>query len=154
MRIPPMEESWFHIQLCRMVYMPLVRPILANDIKMLEAEFTHGYWNGAPMFYVSMYNDKEEERSVKDEDTNNWDPHWTSVNEEFEAKLASNPHLRFLCGHMFCIYDGNHQFKAWIGYIDRLHRDDREWYYSVDTIFLDTRGKGGLLLNAMHDINK
>jgi hypothetical protein len=41
-----------------------------------------------------------------------------------------------------------------IGYIDRLHRDDWEWHYVVDSICLDTRGKGGLLVNAMHDINK
>jgi hypothetical protein len=47
--------------LCQMVYMPLVRPTLANDIKRLEAEFTHGYWPGTPVFYVSICNEKEEE---------------------------------------------------------------------------------------------
>jgi hypothetical protein len=154
MRISPLEESRFHIPLCRMVYMPLVRPTLAIDIKRLEAEFTHGYRPRAPVFYVSICNDKGEERFVKDVDTSNWGPHWTSVNKEFEAKLASNPHLRFLCGRMFFICDGNHRFKAWTGYFDRLHSDDREWHYSVDTICLDTKGKGGLLLDAMHDINK
>jgi hypothetical protein len=50
MRISPMEESRFHIPLCRMVYMPLVRPTLNNDIKRLEAEFTHGYRLGHPCF--------------------------------------------------------------------------------------------------------
>jgi hypothetical protein len=95
-----------------------------------------------------------EEQSMKNVDTSNWDPHWTSIKEEFEAKLASNPYLRFLYGRMFFICDGNHRFKAWTGYIDRLHSDDREWYYSVDTICLDTKGKEGLLLNARHDINK
>jgi hypothetical protein len=106
------------------------------------------------VFYLSICNDKGEEQFVKDVDTNNWGPHWTSVNEEFEDKLASNPHLRFLCGRMFFICDGNHRFKAWIGYIDRLHSDDREWHYSVDTICLDTKGKRGLHLNTMYDINK
>jgi hypothetical protein len=43
MRILPKEVSRFDIPLCQMVYMPLVRPTLANDIKRLEAEFTHGY---------------------------------------------------------------------------------------------------------------
>jgi hypothetical protein len=75
MRISPLEESRFHIPLCRMVYMPLVRPTLAIDIKRLEAEFTHGYRPGTPVFYVSIYNDKDEERSVKDVDTSNWGPH-------------------------------------------------------------------------------
>ena len=93
-----MDKSQFHILLYRMVYMPLVRPTLTIDIKRLEAKFTHGYWPGAPVC-----NNKGEEQSVKDIDTSNWGPHWTSVNEEFEAKLASNSHLRFLCDHMFFI---------------------------------------------------
>jgi hypothetical protein len=42
MRILPKEVSKLDIPLCRMVYMPLVRPTLAYDIKRLEAEFTHG----------------------------------------------------------------------------------------------------------------
>jgi hypothetical protein len=49
MRILPKEVSRFDIPLCRMVYMPLVRPTLANDIKRLEAEFTHGYRPGSPV---------------------------------------------------------------------------------------------------------
>jgi hypothetical protein len=137
MRMLPKEASRFDIPLCRMVYMPLVRPTLAHDIKRLEAEFIHGYRPSAPVFYVSITNKHGEERFVKDVDTNKWDLH-----------------LRSLCGHMFFICDGNHRFKAWIGYIDRLHRDDREWHYAMDSIYLDTRGKGGLLMNAIHDINK
>jgi hypothetical protein len=62
MRISPMEESRFHIPLCRMVYMPLVCPTLTNDIKRLEVEFTHGYRPGSPVFYVSICNDKGEFR--------------------------------------------------------------------------------------------
>jgi hypothetical protein len=54
-----------------MVYMPLVRPTLSHDIKRLEAEFTHGYRPGAPVFYVSITNERGEERYVKDVDTSN-----------------------------------------------------------------------------------
>jgi hypothetical protein len=142
MRILPKEVSRFEIPLCRMVYMPLVRPTLAHDIKRLEAKFTHGYWPRAPVFYVSICNEHREERSVKDEDTSSWGPHWTSVNDEFEAKLALNPHLKFLCGRMFFVCDGNHKLKAWTGYSQRLHSNDREWHYVVDNICLDARGKG------------
>jgi hypothetical protein len=71
MRILPKEESRFDIPLCRMVYMPLVRPTLVHDIKRLEAKFTHGYMPGAPMFYVSICNEYGKEQSVKDEDTSN-----------------------------------------------------------------------------------
>ena len=148
------EASRFDILLYRMVYMPLVCPTLAHDIKRLEVEFTHGYWLGASVFYVSITNKYGEERVVKDVDISKWDPHQTLVNIDFEVKLALNSYLCFLCCCMFFICDGNHRFKAWIGYIDRLHRDDREWYYAVDNICLDTRGKGGLFINAMHNINK
>jgi hypothetical protein len=51
MRITPKDASRFDIPLCRVVYMPLVRPTLANDIKKLEVEFTHGYCPGAPVFF-------------------------------------------------------------------------------------------------------
>jgi hypothetical protein len=113
MRLSPKEASRFDIPLCQMIYMSLVRPTLAHDIKRLEVEFTHGYRPGASVFYVSTTNEIGEERLVKDVDTINWDPHWTSVNDEFEAKLALNPHLKSLCGRMFFICDGNHRFKAW-----------------------------------------
>jgi hypothetical protein len=44
------EKFRFHIPLCLMVYMPLVRSTLALDIKRLEAKFTHGYRIGANVF--------------------------------------------------------------------------------------------------------
>jgi hypothetical protein len=118
-----------------MVYMPFVRPTLAHDIKRLEVEFIHGYWPRTPVFYVSIYKEHGEEWFVKDEDTSNWGPHWTTINTEFEAKLASNPHLKFLYGLMFFICNGNHRFKAWISYINRLHSDDRKWHYRQWTTF-------------------
>jgi hypothetical protein len=61
MRISPKEASRFDIPLCWMIYIPLVRPTLANDIKSLEAKFTHGYQLGAPVFYICICNKKEEE---------------------------------------------------------------------------------------------
>jgi hypothetical protein len=76
------------------------------------------------------------------------------ANNHFDDQLRANKHLQHLQGKMFFICDGNHRFKAWTGYINRLHRDDRDWYIVVDSIVLDTKGKIGLLLNTMHDINK
>ena len=154
MRISPKDVSRLDIPLYRMLYMPLVRPTLATDIKKLEAEFTHGYCPGAPVFNVSICNEKGKERSLTDEDKSSWSPHWTLVNEEFEAKLDSNPHLQFLSSRMFYVCDGNHRLKAWTGIIQRLHSIDWSWHYCVDSICLDARGKASQLLNAMHDINK
>jgi hypothetical protein len=71
----PKEASRFDIPLCRMVYRPLVCPILTHDIKRLEVEYTHGYHPGAPVFYVSITNEHGEERFVKDVDTSKWGPH-------------------------------------------------------------------------------
>jgi hypothetical protein len=75
MRILPKEVSKFDIPLCRMVYMPLLHPTLAHDIKRLEVEFIYGYWPVVPVFYVSITNKLGDERFVKDVDTSNWGPH-------------------------------------------------------------------------------
>jgi hypothetical protein len=150
MHITPKEASRFDIPLCRMIYMPLVRPTLASDIKRLEAEFAHGYRHGASVFYVTLCNERGEERAITDADLKSWDPLWIEAHNHFESQLRSNKHLQHLQGRMFFICDGNHRFKAWTGYIDRLHREDKEWHIAVDSICLDTKGKTGLLLNAMH----
>ena len=68
MRLSPKEAFRFDILLCRMIYMPLVHPILTQDIKRLEVEFTHGYRPGTSVFYVSITNEIGEERLVKDVD--------------------------------------------------------------------------------------
>jgi hypothetical protein len=108
MRISPKEASRFDIPLCRMVSMPLVRPTLGSNIKRLEAEFSHGYHLGTNVFYVSICDENGEERTVTNKDQQHWGPYWIAVNEEFEEKLAANPHLSKLSGCMFFTYDRNH----------------------------------------------
>jgi hypothetical protein len=95
MRISPKDASRFDIPLCRMVYMPLIQRLRMTS---------RGWRQGSPMDTGLVH---------KDEDTSHWGPHWTTINEEFEAKLASNPHLKFLFGRMFFVCDGNHKLKAW-----------------------------------------
>jgi hypothetical protein len=68
MRIKPKEASQFDIPLCRMVYMPLVRPTLDSDIKQLEAEFAHGYRAGSCVFYVSVCNERRESAKITEEE--------------------------------------------------------------------------------------
>jgi hypothetical protein len=108
MRISPKEASCIDIPLCKMVPMPLIRPTLGSDIKRLEAKFSHGYRPGANVLYVSICDENGEERTVIDQDQQHWGPHWTKVNEEFEAKLATNPQLSKLLGQMFFICNRNH----------------------------------------------
>jgi hypothetical protein len=154
MRILPKEASRFDIPLCRMIYMPLVRPTLASDIKRLEAKFTHGYRVGASVFYVSICNERGEERFVSSEDMKGWNEHWRNEDGLFESRLLNSPHLKHLQGKMFFVCDGNHRLKAWTGFKSRMHSGDKEWHISVEAIYLNTRGKTALLLNAMHNINK
>jgi hypothetical protein len=92
MRITPKEASRFDIPLCRMIYMPLVRPILALDIKRLEIEFAHGYCQGPSV----LCNERGEERAVTDADLKSWDPLWTEAHNHFESQLRSNKHLQHL----------------------------------------------------------
>jgi hypothetical protein len=158
MRISPLEESRFHIPLCRMVYRPLVRPTLANDIKRLEAEFTHGYQPGAPVFYVSIYNDKGEEWSVKDVDTSNWGLHWTSINEELKPSWLQTLTCASCVAACFLsameTTASRHGQGTLTGSIVITESGITLCTPSVYTICLDTKCKRGLLLNAMHDINK
>lgn len=83
-----------HMILYRMIYMLLVRPILAFDIKHLEAEFAHGYHGGASVFYVSICNECGEERSIFLEDMKGWNKHWRNKNSLFKSWLLNSPHLK------------------------------------------------------------
>jgi hypothetical protein len=154
LRISPRTSSRFDVPLCRLVYMPLVRPTLESDIKRLEAEFTHGYRPGATVFYVSLTNDVGEELFVTEEDKQKWGPLWNEANDRFEAGLKGLPHLSFLQNRKLFICDGNHRFRAWMDYIERMHAADADWHISVDCICLDIKGSVGLALHAMHDINR
>jgi hypothetical protein len=137
-----------------MVYMPLVHPILDSDIKRLEAEFTHGYKIGTNVFYVSLINEKGEERSVSDEERVSWGPLWNEENIKFELFFEATPALSSLKNQMFFICDSTHSYKAWTGCIERLHEMDQSWHISVDSICFNTKGKIRALLNAMHNVNK
>lgn len=154
MRISPKEESRFFIPLCRMIPMPIVRPSLESDIKRLEAAFTHGYRPGSSAFYVSICDEKGVIHKLSPEDKDHMSPLWKHESNQFDERLQENENLKHLVGRMFFICDGNHRFQAWTAFIDRLHKDDPGWHYSVDSIVLDPSGRTALLLHAMHDINK
>jgi hypothetical protein len=79
-----------------MVYMLLVRPILASNIKRLEAEFAHGYQIGANVFYVSLTIKKGDERTISDEERMSWGPLWNEENNKFEFFLKATSALSSL----------------------------------------------------------
>jgi hypothetical protein len=89
-----------------------------------------------------------------DEDLASWGPYWRAVNARFEEFLSSIPGLKELRGVKFSVCDGNHQRQAWMNVISRLHSTDPSWHSMVDSIVLETQGKLGVVILAMHDINK
>jgi len=47
------EKVKRRIPLCHLVPMPMIRPMLSCDLTKLEQQFSHGYEDGARVFYVS-----------------------------------------------------------------------------------------------------
>jgi len=150
----PTYLSRLQVPLCRMVGMPIVRPTLSSDLASLEADFVHGYREGAAVFYLSTTNEAGVVEKVTDEDLQSWGPLWCAVNARFDNALSSAPELRHLMGVKFSVCDGNHRRQAWLNVISRLHSTDPSWHYMVDSILLETQGKLGVVMLAMHDINK
>ena len=153
-RLQPLSASRFSIPLCRMQPMPMVRPTLQSDLSKLEQEFVHGYREGASVFYVSTTDEDGKTREVTEADTWKWGPIWTKKNEEFNNFLLTVPELACFTNMMFFVCDGNHRYQAWMNHIDRLHKTEESWHYLVDSILLDTKGRIGLVMQLMHNINK
>ena len=154
LRVQPLSSSRFNIPLCRMLAMPMVRPTLSSDLSKLEQEFVHGYRDGASVFYVSLTDEDGRTHEVSEADKASWGPIWEAKNDEFNSFLQSVPELAGYENLMFFVCDGNHRREAWLNHIQRLHNTEEDWHCSVDSIFLDTKGKIGVVMQVMHNINK
>ena len=154
LRVQPLSSSRFNIPLCRMLAMPMVRPTLSSDLGKLEQEFVHGYRDGASVFYVSLTDEEGRTYEVCEADKESWGPIWCSKNDEFNSFLRSVPELANYENFMFFVCDGNHRRQAWWNHIQRLHSTEEDWHCSVDSILLDTKGKIGVVMQVMHNINK
>ncbi len=154
LRVQPFSASRFNIPLCRMLAMPMVRPTLSTDLAKLEQEFVHGYREGSSVFYVTLTNEEGNTQEVTEADMASWGPIWSAKNEEFNSFLESVPELANFKNLMFFVCDGNHRRQAWLNHIQRLHKSEEAWHYLVDSILLDTKGKIGVVMQVMHNINK
>jgi hypothetical protein len=108
LRLKPSSLSHMMVPLCRMVAMPIVRPTLSSNLASLEADFVHGYREGAAVVYLSTTNEGGLVEKVSDEDYQSWGPLWCAVNTRFEDHLSSVPELRHLKGIKFLVCDSNH----------------------------------------------
>jgi hypothetical protein len=154
LRVQPLSSSRFHIPLCRLLAMPMVRPTLPADLSKLEQEFVHGYREGASVFYVTITDEEGRTHEVNEADKASWNSIWHAKNEEFNSFLLSVPELASFKNLMFFVCDGNHRRQAWLNHIERLHNTEESSHCLVDSILLDTKGKIGLVMQVMHDINK
>lgn len=154
LRITSSDLSRMKIPLCRLIPMPMVRPTLSCDLKLLENQFIHGYEEGARVFYVSISNEEGQSGIFSATEKEEWGPLWNSVNDEFNEYLKSQAVLKHLVDFKFYVCDGNHRRLAWMSYIQSKHPNDRNWHISVDSIVLDTGGRIGVAMQVMHDVNK
>jgi hypothetical protein len=91
---------------------------------------------------------------VSEADKASWGPIWNAKNDEFNSYLRSIPELSSFENLMFFVCDGNHRRQAWLNHIQRLHKNEEAWHFSVDSILLDTKGKIGVVMQVMHNLNK
>ena len=132
----------------------MVRPTLSTDLAKLEEEFVHGYREGSSISYVTLTDEEWNMHEVTEAEKTSWDTIWKAKNEEFNAYLESIPELASFKDLIFFVCDGNHRLQAWLNHIQRLHKTEEDWHYLVDSILLDTKGKIGVLMQVMHNINK
>jgi hypothetical protein len=147
----PFSKSRVSIPLCQLISLPIVRPILAIDVQLLENEFVNGYKEGDRVLYVSSYDKDGNTMDIRDEDT--LEEHWQFSNKSFEEILKNDKDYERFCNKMFFVLEGNYQVTAWCCHIDKVHGDDKEWHYSVDCIVLESTGSVIFFLNVMYDVN-
>lgn len=68
LKMQPSLKFQLHIPLCLLISMPLVCPTMWFDVKRLEAELAHGYYDGDCVFYVSLVSIISDEKDVRAQD--------------------------------------------------------------------------------------
>ena len=74
LRLKPFSKSRFSIPLCRLIPLPIVRPILEIIVLFLGNEFVNGYREGDRILYVSLYDKDGGTINIRHVDT--WGEHW------------------------------------------------------------------------------
>ena len=122
-------------------------------MQRLECEFVMGYREGDRVMYVSVLNDIPIDLPVFPAIMASWSLLWQEASAEFDVKLKEDPDLAHLYGKMFFMWEGNHRLTAWWRHINNNHADEKSWHVWVDCMVVDPKGRPGVFLNAMSDIN-
>lgn len=103
LRVTPHAKLRLFVSLCRLVVLPLGRPILEGDVQLLETEFSNGYREGNRDLYVSIAKNDGFFLDVTGETISSWNQHWQRVNHRFEEELDKNKDLLKFKGKMFYV---------------------------------------------------
>lgn len=129
-RCPPLP-------LCRMWPYPKVRG-LRNDYSALkDALEGETYCPEKGTFIVSTVSSSGEDIAVTPATRQAWDPHWQSVDKEFERELRGKKNLSFLSNKMFYVWEGNHRTLAWMELINEKYRENKSWHFRVVSTVID-----------------
>ena len=112
LQMMPVLKSCLFIPLCRFRTLPLVRPIIEDDVQRLENKFVNGYRKGHCMLYVSPYNNFYHTLDISNAIKDSWSDLWKVANERFEERLAQDEDLAPLSSKMFFVYEGNHRLTV------------------------------------------
>jgi len=101
---------------------------------------------GAVVFYISTTNEDGETSDFMVVEMDEWDEIWKKKNSNFKEYLASQPTLLFLKNLKFFVCNGNHCLWAWMNVISKMYATKLDWHCMVDSIFLATKGKIGIVM--------
>lgn len=139
MRLTTFDLGRMKIPLSRLVRMPMVRPTLFYDLKLLENQFSHGYKEGACIFYVSIADEDGKTSLFSDAERQEWGRLWNLVNDQFNVHLRLHNVLKHLVDQKFYICDENHRRIAWMNFIKKMCFHSRETGTSLWILLYWTR---------------
>ena len=137
--------------------MPLVRPVLEQDVKKLETESVHEYRSGDGPFSVSIFNDVGLEIDVTLQVISTWSTHWHDTSTKFGNFVERDRELRILHGKVLFVWEEIHRYTASRRYIKSNYGGDYsnpKFYEPVECICIDPRRELDSILDAMNHVYK
>jgi len=103
---------------------------------------------------MSITNEADDTSEFMVEEMDEWDPIWKQKNTTFDKYLASQLALHFLKNLKFFVCNSNHRRLVWMNMISRMYALKPDWYYAMDFIILDMKGKTKIVMQVVYNINK
>ncbi|MCO5580417.1 hypothetical protein L7F22_034283 [Adiantum nelumboides] len=140
--------------LCRLMPHPTMRPIL-DRVDNLALEFArNGYVPHIARFIVSLKTPQMATADVIERVSNNWNPIWMKLNEDFKRQLEDSG-WGDVKAKVLYTWDGNHRLRAWNAEINRAHKDDPSYHCCVGASMVDvTEENEGEVLTVVARLNR